>query len=67
MTLPEVENDSVNQYTKRPLTPRLAFWWRRAYDLRTRQGVAEATIDTFLQTKSLTTTEITSILSFIED
>ncbi len=61
----EVTNDSANQYTKRPLPPRLSFWWRRAYDMRVGAGIAEATIDTFLQGKSLATAEITDILSNI--
>jgi len=60
----EVTNDSANQYTKSALPSRLRFWWRQSYNLRA-QGVAKATIDTFLQTKSLTTAEITDILSNI--
>ena len=50
--------------TKRPLPPRLGFWWRKAFSMRA-AGTSKATIDTFLDGKSLSTDEQTDILSNI--
>lgn len=61
----QVTNDSVNQYTKRALPPRLAYWWRWAKDQRDRRGTAKATIDTYMDAKSLSAAEQTDILSNI--
>ncbi len=70
MILTQVTNES--SYTKRRLPARLDYWWRRAYDMRSRQlgavsAISEAAIDTFLQGKGLSSAEITDILSNIAD
>lgn len=62
----QTQVDNEANYTKRPLPRRLAYWWRVAFDKRSRQAVAKSTIDTFLDSKSLSTAEQTDILSNIE-
>lgn len=40
---------------------RLRMWRRRAFDMRERQGIALATVQTYLGTKSLTSAEVTEV------
>lgn len=42
-------------------SPRLAMWRRRAFDLRERRAMSLADVTTYLNTKSLTTDEVTAI------
>jgi hypothetical protein len=45
--------------------PRLAMWWRYAWDQRERRGTAKATIQTFIEGKSLSSDEVTAIMAQI--
>lgn len=47
------------------LAPQLAYWYRFAFDQRSRRDVAKATIETFLNTKGLKSAEVTAILDTI--
>jgi hypothetical protein len=42
-------------------SPRLRMWRRRAFDMRERQGIALATVQTYLGTKSLSNDEVTEV------
>lgn len=41
--------------------PRLRMWRRRAFDMRERQGIALATVQTYLGTKGLSSGEVTAV------